>query len=67
MNTKVNGNAKNITNQELKNYSLENGANNNCFVASLVCCVTSNIAFSFLLNHRRNTGSVSLEQQRFFI
>lgn len=37
MNTKVNGNEKNITNQELKNYSLENGANNNCFVASLVC------------------------------
>ena len=28
---------KNITNQELKNYSLENGANNNCFVASSVC------------------------------
>ena len=36
MNTKVNGNAKNITNQELKNYSLKNGANN-FFVASLVC------------------------------
>ena len=34
MNTKVNGNEKNITNQELKNYSLENGANNNCFVAN---------------------------------
>ena len=26
--------------------------------------VISNIAFSFLLNHRRNTGPVSLEQQR---
>ena len=49
MNTKVNGNEKNITNQELKNYvrkfrkslknleKLENGANNNCFAASLVC------------------------------
>ena len=38
MNTKANGNEKkNITNQELKNYSLENGANNNCFVASSVC------------------------------
>ena len=28
---------KNITNLELKYYSSENGANNNCFVASLVC------------------------------
>ena len=37
MNTKVNVAEKNITNLELRYYSSENGANNNCFVASLVC------------------------------